>query len=215
SKPRRSAKSRNWRFQTGSPVASRRCTTSLVLSYRHVLGRPPNLANALRWQRMNVSVVGRETNSTYMARDQRSTITKAHTRGSPGWVGANRRVLGGPPNLANALRGQRRNVSVVGRETNSTYMARAQLSTITKAHTRRSLPSAVRYAKEPQSTWACSPGAVSNRIVAWLAATRRRNGRTKSLRMVYPPVYPCCRISRRRTTQLSTPSPKRCMIYSL
>ena len=37
---------------------------------------------------------------------------------------------------------------------------------ITNTHTLRRLPSSLRYDKLPQSTCACSPGPVSNRIVA-------------------------------------------------
>ena len=37
---------------------------------------------------------------------------------------------------------------------------------ITNTQTRRLIPLSLMYDRLPQSTWACSPGAVSNRIVA-------------------------------------------------
>ena len=79
SKPTRSPKSRNCGVKIGSPPSSRPSTTTLALSYKHRRGTPPSRSNALAWQRRKVARSARRTNSTYSARDQLSTSTKAQT----------------------------------------------------------------------------------------------------------------------------------------
>src|SRR5579884_50412 len=66
----------------------------------------------------------------------------------------------------------------------------------------------------PKSTWACSPGSVSNRTVAF-GCRGWRSGCRNSRRMEWPPRYPWARISRSRTSPLSTPSANRWRIYGL
>ncbi len=78
------------------------------------------------------------------------------------------------------------NVATSARGANSTSIARDQLSTSTKPQSDRSIPSSARERNFPQSTWACSPGAVSNRTVA-LGGRTRRYGSTYSFRIVSPP----------------------------
>ena len=109
---------------------------------------------------------------------------------------------------------QEMNVGVLASVVNLTNRILEYPRTIANAQRCLGSPSSSTRLKSIQSTWACSPGGVSNRISAGIERSCLRE-RVNSLRIVYPPEYPWALISSSSLAALRGYSFRRCLMYGL